>query len=265
MPRPLPLLLLNLPESNTFLKQLGQNPKEVSMSPNIEAASLSALVLSHPQNAGLVKTVLVAHGFEVVDTSDASTALNLCKHRRFDLGVYDTEINGTLALATNPGPAFLPRVTIGLLPATDKPVSARLHFLVRKPVGTALLSKTVKAAFAPIAADRRARLRQQVSVAATECIVLDRACRKTLSGVRVVNLSLTGMCLHAPEMLPQHASLEATFVLPGTDLLVHVAGNVVWAHSSGRCGVQFGQLHSHDQRELENWLDSVLPVAPLLV
>jgi hypothetical protein len=230
-----------------------------------EATSLSALVLSHAEHAAVVKNVLVAHGFQVVHTEDASTAFDLCKHRRFDLAVYDTEINGTLGLATNRDPAFLPRVTIGLLPASDQPVSARLHFLVRKPVGTELLSKTVKAAFAPIVADRRASLRQQVSISANECTIIEHAGHRAMPAVRVVNVSLTGMCLHAPEMLPQHTRIEVAFKLPGTDLLVRVAGKVVWAHSSGRCGLQFAPLDSCEQQKLENWLDSVFLVTPLPV
>jgi len=231
----------------------------------VEVAALSALVLSNPENAALVRNVLVAHGFQVLYVDDAISALEVCKHRRFDLAVYDTEINGTLGLAGNGSPPFLPRVTIGLLPATDRPISARLHFLVRKPIGKELLSRTVKAAFAPIAADRRASLRQQVSVPASECTVFHHGGRRKLEAVRVVNLSLTGMCLQAPEMLPQHSLIEAGFTLPETDLVVRTVGTVVWAHSSGRCGVRFGELDYNEQQKLENWLDGVLPGSPLPV
>jgi len=235
------------------------------MSQSGEMAALSALVLSNPENATLVKSVLVAHGFQVVNADDATAAMDLCKRQRFDLAVYDTEISGTLGLAGNGSPAFLPRVAIGLLPATDQPISARLHFLVRKPVGKELFSRTVKAAFAPIAVDRRASLRQQVSVSASECTLFHHGGRRKTEGVRIVNLSLTGMCLHAQEMLPQGASIEAAFTLPGTGLLVRTVGRIVWAHSSGKCGVQFDRLNSGEQQKLEDWLDAVLPDSPLPV
>lgn len=231
----------------------------------IDMATLSALVLSNPESATLVESVLAAHGFRVVSADNAATAMDLCKRQRFDLAVYDTEISGTLGLTGNGSPAFLPRIAIGLLPATDRPISARLHFLVRKPVGTELFSRTVKAAFAPIAADRRASLRQQVSVSASDCTLFHHGGRRKMEGVRVVNLSLTGMCLHAQEMLPQGASMEAAFTLPGTDLLVRTIGRIVWAHLSGRCGVQFGRLDSPEQQKLEDWLDAVLPDSPVLV
>jgi hypothetical protein len=263
--RRLSQLRLNRGGEKNLLHHKTQNSREAGMSRTIEVAALSALVLSNPETATLVKSVLVAHGFNVVNADDASAAMDLCKRQRFDLAVYDTEISGTLGLTANGNHAFLPRVAIGLLPATDQPISARLHFLVRKPVGTELFSRTVKAAFAPIAADRRASLRQHVSVSASECALFHRGAQRKLEGVRVVNLSLSGACLHAPEMLPQGASIEAAFTLPGTDLLLHVLGKIVWAHSSGRCGVQFAPLHSHDQQNLENWLDAVLPGSPLPV
>ena len=242
-----------------------QNSEEVSMPRAVDVAALSALVLSNPESATLVESVLAAHGFQVVSAHDAATAMDLCKRQRFDLAVYDTEISGTLGFAGNGSPAFLPRVAIGLLPATERPISARLHFLVRKPIGAELLSRTVKAAFAPIAADRRASLRQQVSVSASECNLFHYGERRMVEGSRVVNLSLTGMCLHAQEMLPQGASVEAAFTLPGTDLVVRTVGKIVWAHSSGRCGVQFDRLNSPEQQKLEDWLDAVLPGSPLPV
>jgi hypothetical protein len=259
MRRQLPLLRLNRGGSKKLMNRIRENSREVGMSRTIEVAALSALVLSNPESATLVKSILVAHGFHVLNADNAGVAMDLCKRQRFDLAVYDTEVSGTLGLVGNGSPAFLPRVAIGLLPATDRPISARLHFLVRKPVGKELFSRTVKAAFAPIAADRRASLRQQVSVPASECAVFYHGGRRNLEQVRVVNLSLSGMCLHAPEMLPQGASIEAAFALPGTDRMVRTVGRIVWAHSSGRCGIQFEQLNPSEQQKLEDWLDAVLP------
>jgi hypothetical protein len=73
----------------------------------------------------------------------------------------------------------------------------------------------------------------------------------------VLNLSLTGLCLQAHEMLPQEALLETVFRLPSSHLTVQLAGRVVWSHASGRSGVKFVNLDSSNQHKLEDWADSM--------
>jgi hypothetical protein len=223
-----------------------------------ESAALSALVLANVHSAELVTKVLRSHNFDVVDTGNAMTASELCKHRRFDLGIYDGDVSGALGLAEPSGMSSLPRVAIGLLPAAGRDsAGTRLHFVVRKPIDPELFAKTVKAAFAPIACDRRLSFRHEALIDVSFCSLKHREKSRVLSGARILNLSLTGLCIQAGEMLPQEAVLETVFRLPSSNSTIQLIGKVVWSHSSGRSGVKFMNLDTSDQRKLEDWADSM--------
>src|SRR5690242_15141685 len=96
MRRRLPRFRRNRAERRKLLMHVRRKSEEVSMPRAVKVAALSALVLSNPESATLVESVLAAHGFQVVSAHDAATAMDLCKRQRFDLAVYDTEISGTL-------------------------------------------------------------------------------------------------------------------------------------------------------------------------
>ena len=99
----------------------------------------------------------------------------------------------------------LPRVSIGLLKNASR-VFPGLHFVLPKPLSTDVFSRTVKAALGPIAADRRQSFRHQAHIDVASCCLLHGVRARPLSAATVVNLSLTGLCLQASEMLPQSAA-----------------------------------------------------------
>ena len=224
------------------------------------AAPLSGLILTSHQHSGLVRKVLEAHGFEVATPPDTGVAQKLCARRQFDLGVYDEDIVGALDFADSSF-ASKPRIAVGLL-AAEKPaqVLGRLHFWLHKPLTSDLLAKTVKAAYGPIAANRRESCRRNVRIKAAECNISHRGELRTLADLRILNLSLTGLCLETAEMLPQGATVELRFTLPESRVAVQLVGTVMWAHASGRGGIKFDQLDSAEHLKLRHWFDSVLSI-----
>jgi hypothetical protein len=217
----------------------------------------SALLLAHAAHAGMVKRILQSHGFNVLHLPNAPAASQLSKQRRFDLAVYDEEVRGALELADY-GHTSLHRVAIGLLSEGGiSSAGARLHFIMRKPLNTELLDKAVKAAFAPIAADRRASFRHEANIDVESCSVHSRGDSRALDQVRVVNLSLTGVCVQTNQMLSQEETVEVIFPLPGNHGSICLVGRVVWSHASGRSGLKFTHLDPSDQRKLEDWADAM--------
>jgi hypothetical protein len=222
---------------------------------------LSALVVSGNAEAVLVNRVLESHGFRVERAANARAAETLCRGERFDMAVYDHSVSGAMELAGPRCPTSRPRVTVGILPAAgaSESVSRRLHFVVRKPFTSDLFARTVKAAYGPIAADRRVSFRHQVGIAASSCTLDHLGQTRSVSRAQIVNISQTGMCLQTAEMLPQNARLQLDCPVPQQEIALQLKGTVMWAHASGRAGVKFSQLNPADQRNLEDWLDSLLP------
>ena len=218
---------------------------------------LSALLLANAAHGGMVKRILQSHGFDVLYLPNAPAAAQLSNQRRFDLAVYDEEVRGALELADYSS-SSLHRVAIGLL-SEYRGISAgaRLHFVMRKPLNSELLDKAVKAAFAPIAADRRASFRHEANFQSAWCCLHHLENTRDLQGAIIVNLSLTGLCVQTKEMLPQNSRIEFVLPLPHPYGRVHLFGRVVWSHSSGRSGVRFTDIDASDQRKLEDWADSM--------
>lgn len=150
----------------------------------------------------------------------------------------------------------LPRVSIGLLMNPAR-VFPRLPFVLPKPFSTEVFSRTVKAALGPIAADRRQSFRHQAHIDVASCSLLQGGRTRRVSGVTIVNLSLTGLCIQLAEMLPQSATVNLTFALPSSQINVRLSGIVVWSHASGRAGIQLTHVNREDQRRLEDWVDSM--------
>lgn len=225
------------------------------------SSSLTALVLSDQPDAFLMTSVLESHGFRVSKAMDVQSAERLCRTHRFDLAIYDQNVSGALELAGINSPLSRPRVAVGLVPAMQirEVVGKRLHLMLRRPFTQDEVSKTVKAAYGPIAADRRLNFRYEVNLKADSCNLLHGGELRPLTEVTIVNFSLTGMCLQSRESLPQTARIHLCFVLPGEGITMRVAGTVIWALASGRGGIKFNQLDSETQRKLEGWLNSRLP------
>jgi DNA-binding response OmpR family regulator len=227
---------------------------------NIDPARFSAIVLVHGHQSRTVNDVLRSHGFEVSSPKDVATAEELCARTRFDLAVYDQDVEGALDLARDGALSSKPRVSVGLIreERSLRVPGLRVHFVLHKPFTRDFFVKTIRAAHGPIAADRRANLRHQVSLEA-ETYILHHGELRSLERVKVVNLSQTGLCLQASEMLPQGSQVELTFTLPRNSVTVQLGGNVVWAHSSGRAGVKFSELSEAERHKLEQWSGSFLP------
>ncbi len=220
---------------------------------------LSALVLADAEPSKLINKVLLSHGFAVHRAEDPARAHHICSQQRVDLAVYDQDVNGALDLARPGASSSRPRVCIGLLRSNSsvRLPGLRLHFVVHKPFTSEILARTVKASYGPIAADRRATFRHIVNIGA-ECSLLDGETPRSIEGVRIVNLSRTGLCFEAPAMQQQGATMELTFELPETTIRVHMVGSIIWSHASGRGGIKFSELSSPDRQRLEEWHECTL-------
>jgi hypothetical protein len=105
----------------------------------------------------------------------------------------------------------------------------------------------------------RMSIRLPVNIVALECTMLHRGELRSLAGVRLINLSHTGLCLEASEMLAQGAIVEVSFTLPQSQHQVAIFGTIMWTHVSGRGGIKFTQPDPEEQRRFEDWFDFVLP------
>lgn len=224
--------------------------------------SFSALLLCNDQDARRqAERVLDEYNFTVSHASTCPDASELIRRNKFDLAIYDDDIPGAIDLAGLEAHNSAPRVVFVLLQTLKGNfiLGKRIHLLLPKPINASLFVNSLKAAYQSILKEKRAAFRYTVDINAISTTLIQETGKRTLNGVRILNLSQSGLCLSAREMLPQGAMVKVEFRIPDSGNLIQSIGTVMWAHESGKAGVKFMALLSSHRNALCTWLDSLLP------
>jgi CheY-like chemotaxis protein len=228
---------------------------------------LSALLLcSEPGTLGVTQKVLEDFGVVVRVAANAPAADQLMKRVRFDLGVLDCDVPGAFQLA-GPESSHAPKMIFGLVRAlkTDGLRGKRIHFVVQKPFSADLFGKSLRAAYGSMLRERRAAFRHPVDIHPSSCLLIQENGQRNVSHTKISDISQTGLCLEAREMLPQGASLQIKFPVPDSKDTVELTGVVMWNQQSGKTGVRFTRVEAGEQKKLNAWLESILPYDAELV
>jgi PilZ domain len=222
----------------------------------------SALILlPEEQSLGVVKRVLEGFGINVYAPGSVMEAEQFLHSTRLDLAICDFDVPHAAQLALLQPSTNWRGVCVGLMPSARLDLSRhkRVQLRVPKPVSVDMLVRSLKASYTNMAQQRIANYRHNVPVRVAAGTLNHRGRQHTLHQVNVVNLSQTGLCLHAAEPLPHGASLTMNLVLPDGVSSLHTSGNVVWSHASGRSGVAFERSACPEMKQLHQRLNSFLP------
>lgn len=74
----------------------------------------------------------------------------------------------------------------------------------------------------------------------------------------LLNLSIGGAAIALEKALNFGMPASISFVIPGTQTQIEVAGRVAWSNSEGQHGIQFGDLPPNLLNSLRRWLNSQL-------
>lgn len=78
----------------------------------------------------------------------------------------------------------------------------------------------------------------------------------------IVDISQTGMCLQANELLTQGARVQVSFELPDAyQPKLSLNALVMWVRASGRTGLKFVEIKAEQQKILNEWLTNRLTEA----
>ncbi|HWX55901.1 MAG TPA: PilZ domain-containing protein [Verrucomicrobiae bacterium] len=224
--------------------------------------NLSALVLSNDAGVvGLTNRVFDDYGFDVNVVHTASAARDLIKRGSVDLAVYDNDVDGAMDLVANKANGN-PRMVFAMVRREKRPdlQGRRIHFVVQKPFTADFFVKSLKAAYGVMLRERRNAFRQKLGVSASSAVVGQDSGQRSLSNVTIANISKTGLRLTAGELLPLGATLQLGFTLPEDGELTVVSGVIVWACDNGGAGIRFNHVAPADQKKLNLWIDSKLPI-----
>jgi CheY-like chemotaxis protein len=223
---------------------------------------IALLVSADPASLALVQRILVDNGVNVKVAESAQAAEQLIKTTMFDLGVLDHDVPKALSLADGRAPGANPKTVFALLRGHQmKDVHGkRVQFVVQKPFTSDLFTRTLRAAYGTMLRERRVNFRHPVQIKPVNSVLLRESSNQNLQSSKIVDLSQSGMCIQALEILPPGATLQIDFQLPDAKELIHVTGIVMWTRASGRTGISFTHVPQAEQKLLIDWLDSRLPL-----
>jgi CheY-like chemotaxis protein len=225
----------------------------------------SALLLcADPVALGTVQKVLKEYDFNVTTAATALAADQAMRSARFDLAVYDNDIPGALQLADRKACANPPKMVFAIMPsaATAETQGKRIHFILQKPVAADLFGRSLRAAFSVMLKERRAAFRHPVQIIPSSCLLQNADREEKLTNAIILNISQTGLCFQASELLTSDAIVRIKFELPETQETVQMTGTVAWVRASGRTGMKFTDVAPEQQTKLNEWLDTKIARGP---
>jgi DNA-binding response OmpR family regulator len=216
--------------------------------------SANALLLSRDKEVQDILPSLL--GGMRIDTEiiiDVLTAARLLSERKFEAIIVDCELQGADTLLENIDsyPSNRTAVLFAIMPEGDTRdvLPAGAKFMIVKPVLAEQVRRTLYAASGLLIRELRRYFRCGLEVP------IYLAGRSGDFKAKTTNISIGGLAIRTLEevRLAERFSLE--FVLPN-GVGLKAEGEVVWADTKGRAGVQFLELPELAHRRLQTWLDS---------
>jgi CheY-like chemotaxis protein len=222
------------------------------------------IVDDEPATCELIEKVLSAAGIESLTVTKSGEAPEILRHGKFAVAFLDYEMafpdGPTLARQMRAsGPNRLTQIV--LISDDQRPAAmakgfeAGASFFVYKPIDRDRLLRLVRAIHGAIEDLHRRTRRVQLS---SRVQITFRG--QKIEG-RTVNMSLEGMLMRTPRMLPVGSSVGVSLQLSQAMRPVVGVGSVVRLHGHEQMGIHLGRLTLEESQKLQEHLLPLIPGA----
>jgi len=203
----------------------------------------------------LIEKVLTSAGIESLTVTKSKEAPEILRHGRFAVAFLDYHMDfpdGRVlarqmrASGSNRGTPIVMISDDQRPAAVAEGFEAGASFFLYKPVDKERLQKLVRATQATIESGmrtRRVELKSRVSI---------RFRGQEIEG-ETINVSLEGMLIRAPKMVPIGSSVEVCLQMSRTETIAGV-GSVVRMHGREEMGIHLGRLTLEESQRLQEYL-----------
>src|SRR6266446_7283948 len=211
------------------------------------------IVDDEPATCELIEKVLTSAGIESLTVTKSKEAPEILRHGRFAVAFLDYHMDfpdGRVlarqmrASGSNRGTPIVMISDDQRPAAVAEGFEAGASFFLYKPVDKERLQKLVRATQATIESGmrtRRVELKSRVSI---------RFRGQEIEG-ETINVSLEGMLIRAPKMVPIGSSVEVCLQMSQTAQPVVGAGSVVRIHGREEMGIHLGRLTLEESQKLQ--------------
>jgi DNA-binding response OmpR family regulator len=213
------------------------------------------LCSSDQQVLRIMRPVLDTFSIETQICVELPAALDAVTHRRLDTVIVDWNgaYNPIRVLRATRNSSWNSKSTILAVVNEDHEMHSALrsgaNFLIHKPSDVDGVSRCMRAAYGTMLLQRRRSARLSVDIP-----VIARFSELGKIEARISDISAGGVALQCTQAVSINLQVSMSFMLPSSNILMHVAGKVVNAHANGRAGVCFSFVPENELKLLESWL-----------
>lgn len=202
-----------------------------------------------------MKPALDTFSIETQVCVELPPALDAVSHRRLDTVIVDWNgaYNPIRVLRATRGSSWNSKSTILAVVNEDHEMHSALrsgaNFLIHKPSDADGVSRCLRAAYGTMLLQRRRAARCPVDIP-----VVAKFSELGKVEARISDMSAGGVALQCAQPVSVNLGVSMTFLLPSSNIVIHVAGKVVNADAKGRAGVCFTFIPETELKLLESWL-----------
>jgi hypothetical protein len=208
-----------------------------------------------PQVLCVMKPALDQFAINTQVSAELTTVLDAVNHRRLDTVIVDWNpaynptrvLRATRSSSWNSKSTILAIVNTG--PEMHTALRAGANFLIHKPSDFSSVTRCLRAAYGTMLLQRRRAARYPVDIP-----VVARFSELGKIEARISDISVGGIALQCKQPVDVDYQVSVSFLLPASNILIHVAGEVVNADKKGRAGVCFSFIPQNELNLLESWL-----------
>lgn len=180
-------------------------------------------------------------------------AIDAVVNGEFSAVILDLDLAGAaqvakMACIASPQRKPLLGAMMGFTTAVSGAFQTGLNFVLHKPLNVEEVTRTLNATKRALRSNRRQSPRFKMKA----LVHLEYQGRSMPA--LAFDLSEQGLALQAPESMPQAASVDLRFVLPGTNHKVEGQCDVIWSSEDGKAGMFFSSLTPSSRKHLKLWL-----------
>lgn len=217
--------------------------------------TLSSIVLSRDwQEVSVLECILGGLQIDVAIEKEPQKALERLGKSKVDALIVDCDLNGSSQFLrelqnSDKHQSPVPLVIMGGQRRTPSLDATGALFAFEKPISVEQAVRTFTAARSMIL-DGRLRYHR----AGLDLPVFVKSKGRKVTKAALVNISQGGMLIHTENPVDTSASLQISFMLPGSKTEVKAQAKVAWHDASGNFGIRFVKVAAKQERSLELWL-----------
>lgn len=213
------------------------------------------LCTTDQQVVRVLQPALDTFSIETQVCGEITSAMDAINHRRLDAVIVDwsCKYNATRVLRATRSSSWNSKSTVLAMvdagSGMHDALRAGANFLIPKPSDLQGVSRCLRAAYGTILQQRRRVARCPVDIP-----VFAKFSEIGKVEARIIDLSVGGLALQCKQAVETERQVSLSFLLPASNILIHVAGKVANADRKGRAGICFSFVPQDELKLLESWL-----------